>query len=509
MKCALLFVWLGISSAALAATVSGRVVEDHSNSPLALAEIRVVRIQPHTVVVELDTDPQGRFQSPELPPAKYRLEIAKPNYVSTVINFEIRAGQAGPNELTGRLIHNAAFTGMIRDRAGSPVAGVMVFALPKNGPGGPTPPAGNFRGGNQATSDERGNFRLFGIAPGHYMIAASYGASTVAMGQTGEAKAAAGAGSGVMFYPSTAQPQVYTVAGGEDFSNLIFTLGQTALFTVSGSVEAPPKPDQIWLALAPSSQPAIASVVTVAKADGAFEFNGVAPGEYQLFAAGPSRGRNSQGAMLEAKPRFARRELSVSGQNVEGLSIQLQPGKEATVGIHSDPACSAAAKLTLVALEDWAAIIGRTVDAGPGKDLKLENLAPARYDVQATSDGCYQSTHAVLDLTAASTEPTIINLASLGSIRGKLKVPGPSAVEIVLSPIAFTDEKDPLRIELAGPDSRFEFSDVRPGAYRLAARQAGRPAVSSMATSLPGSVAVDVRGGPATEIELGISQEKN
>ena len=44
------------AAVAPAAVLTGTVVEDHSNNPLALAGVRIVRISPHTVIAELDTD---------------------------------------------------------------------------------------------------------------------------------------------------------------------------------------------------------------------------------------------------------------------------------------------------------------------------------------------------------------------------------------------------------------------------------------------------------------------
>src|SRR5437870_6328992 len=67
------------------ANLTGKVLEDHSNTPLALAAVRIVKVSTHTVIAELDTDGQGQFQSPPLKPGEYRIEISRPNFLDTSV----------------------------------------------------------------------------------------------------------------------------------------------------------------------------------------------------------------------------------------------------------------------------------------------------------------------------------------------------------------------------------------------------------------------------------------
>lgn len=513
MKLVLSVLLAGSIVSVFAATLTVRVVEDHSGAPVALADIRLIQDGTRHVLEEPETDARGVFLIPELPAGTYRVEIAKPNFVSTTLRLVMKTE---PQSITARLIHNAAFAGTVRDQKGNPVPAVHVFALPKNGASGPNPPYGSMREGVHASTDETGRYRLYGLPPGRYLIAASYGSSTTAVGQTGGGQPVANAGSGVVFYPSTAQPQTFNLMGGEDLRNIDFTLGQSALFSVSGHVDTPPKPGRVWLALAPSSQPAIAAAAIIAEENGSFRFDGIAPGQYELFAAGPSRARNGQGAFLEPNAVFARSQVVVAGQNVDGLALSLQSGRRGMVGVRGGgPGCAATAKVKLISLEDWAAVLGATVDVAVGQDVPLENLPPAHFDVQVASSGdaCYQSSKAVLDMTAAASDrPVLVNVAPLGSIHGRLKARAQGDIELVLVPESFNEETragDVLRIELPDAVGGFQFGNVMPGSYRLTAKRTGGPARSSMAANAPGTVTVEVRGGAPTEIEVSLPQENN
>src|SRR5260370_22260494 len=50
---------------ASAATIKGRIVEDHSSSPGASASLRILKTVVRVLQAELDTDSDGRFDAPE------------------------------------------------------------------------------------------------------------------------------------------------------------------------------------------------------------------------------------------------------------------------------------------------------------------------------------------------------------------------------------------------------------------------------------------------------------
>ena len=471
------------------------MLEDHSNAPLALAGVRVIDVPNHTVIAELDTDGQGRFQSPPLKPGEYRLEISRANFLDTTVRVQLTDAD---RTLTARLIRRVAFSGQVTDRQGAPMPGVFVFAIPKPRSGSPSPPHGNTSVGGSESTDQQGKYRLYGLAPGDYLIAASYGASTVAVGQSGSATVKAGIGSGAMFYPDSSQPQVFTVAGGEDLRNINFSLGQSLLFNVSGTVDLPFKPFQVWLALTPVGLPTLATAVAQAKADGTFLFEGVPAGQYNLFAAGPASGRNSQGTFLGDKPHFSRSVIGVAGQNVEGLAVTLTEGRTAAISVQGECGRSVTSvKVQISAMEDWAAVLGQTLDVAIGHNAKALNLAPAKYRLSVQQKGCSQVGDAILDLTGAA-DSASMTVAATGSIQGHVRAStGDVAVGIVAA-----DGTGVLRIAAPDEKGHFEFEDMVPGRYRMSLRTASGPAYPSLAVGPGKAKEIEVRGGTPTEVEL-------
>jgi hypothetical protein len=493
---------LVLGSASLtAAGISGKVLEDHNNAPLALAGVRVVSEATHAVIAELDTDGQGKFQTPSLPAGPYRLEVSRPNFLDTVVRVQLTYSS---RSITARLIRRVAFSGQVTDTQGAPMVGVFVFALPKPHTGAPPPPYANLLQGGTAPTDRQGKYRLFGLPPGDYLIALVYGASTIAVGQSGDVAVKSGVGSGALFYPTSSQPQVFTVAGGEDLRNINFTAGQSLLFSVSGRVELPSTPFSIWLALTATGQPTLATAVAQANPDGTFKFEGVPPGRYNLFASGPSQGRNGMGTFLGPKPRFGRSAVTISGQNIEGLEVALAVPRTATVSAEGTCGASVSSvKVRLLATEDWAAVLGQTLDLSIGQEIKALNLAPAKYrlELQDAPPGCTQTGEATLDLTGPDSSAKVM-VATTGSIRGH----APPGAE---TGIAMIDAEGKGGLRIAVPDEKgiFEFADVPPGRYRLSLRNGSGPAYSSL-TAGPGKAReVEVRGGAPTEVDLQVESK--
>src|SRR5215510_10918503 len=70
-----------------AATLDGRIVEDHSGNPLASVEIKIYRTGQKTLAAHLETDGSGRFHAENLPDGEYRIEASKPNYIGASLQM--------------------------------------------------------------------------------------------------------------------------------------------------------------------------------------------------------------------------------------------------------------------------------------------------------------------------------------------------------------------------------------------------------------------------------------
>lgn len=397
---------------ALPGTISGRVVEDHSGSALASAEIQVLRAGSSELVADLESDTDGRFELSDLPAGEYRIEVSKPNYISTTLPVRL-TDEIPPLTFVARLIRCGVVSGQVLDANGQPMGGATVFAMIKPDGGGPWRRFAPHQRGHQAGVDENGAYRLFDLPPGRYVVAVTYGASTVTVGSAGSAQVGA-AGSGVLYYPANARPRVFTVSGGEEYRDVDFFIAAGMLFRVSGKVDPAPSQPGFWLALTSVDQPAFATAVAQADADGSFHFQGIPPASYTLFAFGPAHARGPNGAIPDEHARFGRMPVEVSG-NLDGLSIPVEQARSASFvlrnAVEGDHSCPSSMKLSLSSLDDWAADLDRTVQVDFAKPVRVDGLAPGRYLLTVRDSGENCGAHEqVLDLRAPN-NPGPISIA--------------------------------------------------------------------------------------------------
>ena len=493
---------------ASAATIKGRIVEDHSSSPVASASVRIVKTAVRGLQADLETDGDGRFDAPELTAGDYRIEISKPNYLNSTVRLGLTADEASTNV---RLIRCGVITGHVSDGQGQPVRSAMVLAMPK--PAGGLPLRPDFSSGHFAIVDVRGNYRIHTLPPGQYAVAVSYGASTFAVGSSGRAATAPGLGSGFLFYPDNAQPQFLNISAGEERRNLDFAIQTSARHFVSGKVDLATPTDRFWLALSNFDQPALAVAIAQSETDGSFRFSGVADGSYHLFAARTDGSRGPQGAYLTAEPLFARTRVDIVSQDVTDLTVHPEKGRSATfvmkVAKASAPgaACRATAQIVLKSLEDWGVRLERNISVSLDKAETVSILAPARYAVSVTGlgDSCYSSASPIVDLSgAADAGPIVVTVAPAGSIHGRLDTGGQSPSTFAVLLMAEETGHDAPIVQVAVPDaeSRFTFSSLRPGRYRIATEPMAKTSQSHWLSDQARMVEVEVRWAVATEVNL-------
>jgi hypothetical protein len=462
--------------------------------------VRVYRIGVRGLAADLDTDTEGRFQASGLPSGEIRVEISKPNYVPVTLNSRIDE-KSGPTHLTVRLVRCGAISGRVTTQQGQPMRGAHAIAMLKPADGGPLRPASTRTVSNFVQTDERGQYRLYNLPPGQYVVAISYGASTTAMGMTGSAPSTVGVGSGVAYYPNNRQPQSFQIAGGEDYRGVDFSISPLALYSVNGKVELPAPKTRYWLALTPIDQPAIAFAVTQTEEDGSYRFAGVPPGSYHLFVPGPTRARGFMGAVLEGDPRYARTQVEISSQNLEGISLTPEKGRTASFIVRPTGAgCPQSVQLTLFGLEDWSSVLDRTIDVTLDKEAIVENLAPGRYRAAAAKLGgaCFLSAGATVDFRSKDdSNPVAVQIAPAGSIRGRLAgLETASDFTVVL-----LDSNGTVRVAKPDGEARFAFDGLPPGPYRIAASKARW--IHDMAAM----VELNVRGGGSIDVELSVPKE--
>jgi len=206
------------------ARASGLVLEDGTNVPIAGA--RVVFAFRGRSRLPTTTDKDGRYIFEELEPGPYRLTVEKAGYVpldpASVPTFWVVAGQT-LDVATVSLQRGGVVAGRILDGFGEPMVDINVRAV--------KPGAAIDLMGEASRTNDLGEFRVFGLAPGQYIVVASprpFGSDALSRTMVSST-----------FYPGTPDPsaaQVLTVNAGETVAGIEFHTVMASTFKVSGTV---------------------------------------------------------------------------------------------------------------------------------------------------------------------------------------------------------------------------------------------------------------------------------
>ena len=126
------------------------------------------------------TDDAGKFVFGRIPAGSFSITARKAGYLSTE-HGSPKPGRAGSRialaagekrGITLTIFKGAVIAGTLRDATGQPLAGVAVAAIDTR-----LASQGANLSPEVSTTDDRGNYRIFGLMPGEYAIAAGPGAA--------------------------------------------------------------------------------------------------------------------------------------------------------------------------------------------------------------------------------------------------------------------------------------------------------------------------------------------
>jgi protocatechuate 3,4-dioxygenase beta subunit len=254
-----LVVALSLSQAAPVATtggIAGRVMVEGGNTPIAGARVMLFPMgRPNGPMIggppQAITDQEGRFAFDRLAPGEYRLDAQKTGFAPLFnpvargrpSTIQVVAGQT-VDGVRVQLQRGGVIAGKVLDPSGEPFTDARVMAMRRiNQPSDGAPP--RFMPapmqGSQQTND-LGEFRLSGLAPGEYYIAAMRGTNNLGVNRSAAPPASNGSARTMpttTFYPGAADPagaQSVAVASGAEVSSLVFTMQSAPAFRVSGVV---------------------------------------------------------------------------------------------------------------------------------------------------------------------------------------------------------------------------------------------------------------------------------
>jgi hypothetical protein len=360
--------------AAGSASLSGRVLVDGDpQQPARRARVTLTNVARSSPGQTTTTDEQGAFTFRALPAGRFELQAFKNAYLRSSYGA-MRPDRAGTPivlkdgeaiaDLAMTIVRGGVITGVVRDLRGRPVPGanVRVLRLGYNGITGERT-LGAPSSASTAFTDDRGEYRAFGLPPGGYLVLVppppSSGRSNQDIRhltaeevqqalQAARAGGAATPGAAVQpSLPSTSSrvnfapvfhPGVTDLAAAvtiplgtsEERTGVDVTTQLVATATVSGTVTSPSGalPPMLSVRLVPAGAQTemlagagLRGLTTQPRADSTYVFTGVAPGAY-VVKASVGRGR---GAAPDGPTQWAAADVHVAGEDVS-IPLTLQPG---------------------------------------------------------------------------------------------------------------------------------------------------------------------------------------
>jgi protocatechuate 3,4-dioxygenase beta subunit len=324
--------------------IRGRVFSDDGR-PLAGAQVMLLPLNDIPVsrvdvgdVIDLSnpsrrplkttfTDETGQYELAAISPGRYRVGARQNGYLPMGFDQPRSSASGRPiaiddslNSIDITLPHLGAITGRITDETGSPIEGAIVTVLEARFEDGRrvlVPPSGV-----GVPSDDRGQYRVFGIEPGRYFVRAG-------PGDPGGLRFGVATGSDIpgyapSFFPGTtvaAQAARVDVGPSGVVTGVDFPLVRTPMATVSGRLFTSDDKFSGRLQISPQSTGELTATDragAIIYPDNRFEFRSVAPGDYVVSSY---RGRNGS-----TEGEFGAVIVTVGRENVSDVSLITSTG---------------------------------------------------------------------------------------------------------------------------------------------------------------------------------------
>ncbi len=302
--------------------IRGRVVSVDTGKPLRRARVYLSTSGGESRNVSTGTS--GSFEIKDLPPGRYTLRVTRSGYLPLTYGQKRPDEPGRPLELAEAQVMEkidfamprmSVITGRVTDEVGEPVAGAQVWAMQMQYYLGRRRlvPAG---GGFNARTDDAGQYRILGLAPGEYLVMANlrdtWPLDDDPMQILGYTQS---------FYPSTSNPaeaQRVKVGTGQEVGAIDVGLvpGRAAkLSGVAMSSNGAPVAGQTVSLSQEISGPTMSSMSAVDSAktggDGSWAIANVPPGEYRLEVRSTAGDQDEHADMM----------VVVSGPDIEGITL--------------------------------------------------------------------------------------------------------------------------------------------------------------------------------------------
>lgn len=476
-------------------TVSGHVVNVATGRAVGRTTLRLMRMVLQGGVARYagqgsnygaSSGPDGSFEFPPVRPGLYRLFASRIGFVD--FEYGGPAGLGGQGaildlkfaqdlaDLELRLTPHAVISGRVSDSDGEPVSEAEVRLLRSQ----------YVRGkkvlvltGKNARTDDRGEYRIYGLSPGQYYLHADPAANNWAL------TSSAAEGYAPVYYPSATQAPnagVIQVVGGEEV-RADFFLPRERTVQVRGRVLG----DESGFgrfAVSFSRQPfhqtpgvtvqSSQHVATVSD-QGEFEVSDLTPGTYIAEAFLNSVGGRSSGRVL----------VEASGAVTEGITIPIDGGRSVQGQVTAEGGIIYQLTMQLVPRDDSFGDSPTRLATGDGGVFQYSGLTPGEYDlefeylpaglyVESIEANGADVTYDRIDLTSGSIENLSVALrVGAGTVSGAVRHQDSGEAAAGAAVVLVPDELQRQGMTRFHPYTttdqygRFAVSNVPPGDYHV------------------------------------------
>ena len=362
------------------------------------------------------TDDRGSFIFRGLPAGRFEVQGFKNAYLRTSYGASrpertgtpvvVAAGEAVTN-LTMSIVRGGVITGTVRDVNDRPVPGVnvRVLRLGFNGISGERT-LGAPGSGSITTTDDRGEYRAYGLPPGSYVVLApgpptGRGYEPMRRLKSDEvrqalqaARSSASSAPGASAAPPPISParlnyapvfhpgvtdigaaSIVTVAAGQERPGVDIAIQLVPSATITGTITSSTGslPPSLSVALVPAGPQTemlagagLRGISTQVQADGRFVFTSVPPGSYTAKAI---YGRGGRGTPSTGPIQWASAEVHVAGEDLF-VPLTLQPGVPITGRVVFE-----GTQPTSAELESLSFLL-----AAPGAGAQVQSMGGGRVD---------------------------------------------------------------------------------------------------------------------------------
>jgi protocatechuate 3,4-dioxygenase beta subunit/uncharacterized protein (DUF2141 family) len=493
---------LGVSTAdsSARASIAGTVLSAATGDPLKKARITLSLSGDRGDAKPLSTitDEAGHFSIDQIPPGRYLLDADRNGYLRQQygqtkadrpgVILTLSAGQK-MGDISFRLQRSAVITGRVVDEDGDPIPGAQVQAMRRTYVRGKPV----FSANEEGRTDDRGEYRIYGLEPGNYYVLATDQRNFVLMGGEDNAPEYA-----PVYFPNAASADhasAVTVAPGDEIPGIDFTLVSNTNhgFEISGKVLGLTQSvlrmtTQVMLSPTgdDSDDPMrreMRSTILNQK-DNSFTFTHVQAGNYLLSVLDMRSGN-------EDSREFASQQITVSDSDISGIELSLHAGVDVTGHVTVEGHTTASAMGAMIAIFPKQGSVGfdsrmPTAVQSDGS-FTVKGLADGDYMIgiwsnchtcylkaATTKDGADVLTNG-LEITGGSAPPSIeliysSNTAQVsGTVTQDDEKPAQGAT-VILVPDMGTPNRDE-RFQTATTDQygHFEIAGIPPGRFSVLA----------------------------------------